>query len=331
MSPDIDAALANHAGLPLVITRLTKALDCVAWARENRAWVLQQLRAHGALLLRDFAVDLTNFRQLVAALSDSIEPFAEESSPRSSVAPDVFTSTDYPSTYPIQFHNEFSYSSRWPLKLFFCCLREPQRDGSTPIADCRRVLSALSSATREKFGQHGVLYKRNFFPYMGVSWRTAFGTSDAAVVEQYCSDNDIEVAWDKNGTLRTTSRRAAIVRHPHGEEDVWFNHGFFFNVRAIEPPEVRRALLTQPEAALSTNTYFGNGDLIKEEVIDELRTAYNDASAQLPWRRGDVLFIDNMLVAHGRRPYSGERKIVVAMSDPCLRKDLSAQPRSEEP
>ncbi len=31
------------------------------------------------------------------------------------------------------------------------------------------------------------------------------------------------------------------------------------------------------------------------------------------WQRGDVLVLDNLLAAHGRMPFSGARKIALAM------------------
>jgi alpha-ketoglutarate-dependent taurine dioxygenase len=37
---------------------------------------------------------------------------------------------------------------------------------------------------------------------------------------------------------------------------------------------------------------------------------------EFEWRAGDVLLLDNMLVAHGRRPYSGPRKILTALAEP---------------
>jgi alpha-ketoglutarate-dependent taurine dioxygenase len=33
-----------------------------------------------------------------------------------------------------------------------------------------------------------------------------------------------------------------------------------------------------------------------------------------PWQAGDVMVIDNILAMHGRKPYRGPRRIVVAMA-----------------
>jgi len=40
-----------------------------------------------------------------------------------------------------------------------------------------------------------------------------------------------------------------------------------------------------------------------------------------PWETHDVLLLDNMLVCHGRKPYKGERTILVAMGDQLARRN----------
>jgi len=76
------------------------------------------------------------------------------------------------------------------------------------------------------------------------------------------------------------------------------------------------------EDELPTNTYYGDGEPIESDVLEELRAAYHAETVSFPWQRGDVMLLDNMLVAHGRAPYSGPRKILVGMSEPIDRRDL---------
>ena len=67
---------------------------------------------------------------------------------------------------------------------------------------------------------------------------------------------------------------------------------------------------------LPYNTYYGDGSPIEDSVVEEIRNAYRHETVSFPWEKGDLLMMDNMLVAHGRNPFSGARKIVVAMGNP---------------
>ena len=65
-----------------------------------------------------------------------------------------------------------------------------------------------------------------------------------------------------------------------------------------------------------TNTYYGDGGAIPDEVTDHLRAVYRANSVRFDWQRDDVLIVDNMLTAHAREPFTGPRRIAVAMAEP---------------
>lgn len=298
----------------------------LAWLTDAAPELLVELGASGAILLRGFGwKDAADFSRAVETLSPNIARFDEESSPRRAVSGYVSTSTDYPAAYPIQFHNEYSYSAAWPLRLFFFCKRPAERGGETPIADSRRVLDRISDATRARFERTGVLYQRRFSPHLGVDWRRAFHADDPGEVSAKCEALGIQAIWD-GGELYTRQSGEAVLRHPHTGESSWFNHAFIFNVRSLEPIELREALLLEPEDKLLTSTFYGDGEPIEDHVMEELRRAYAAEALLFPWQAGDMLVIDNMLCSHARSPFRGARQVLTVMTDKVWRKDVRSAP-----
>lgn len=310
--------LLPGVSIPVAIQPAMPGLDLLAWAGENRARIEELLLAHRALLFRGFDLrsvdDFDRFTHVTS--SGELLEYRDRSSPRHEVGERIYTSTDYPADQQIFLHNEGTYWLTWPLKIYFACLVAAERGGETPIADCRNVLARLDSAVRERFARLGVMYVRNFNDGFGLTWQTVFQNADREVVEDYCRHNDIQPEWKSGDRLRTRQVRQAVARHPLTGEEVWFNHGTFFHVSTLEPA-VRASLLAEfAEEDLPYNTYYGDGSPIEPEVLEDLRTAYREERIAFPWRRGDMLMLDNMTVAHGRAPFSGERKIVVGMADP---------------
>jgi TfdA family taurine catabolism dioxygenase TauD len=80
-------------------------------------------------------------------------------------------------------------------------------------------------------------------------------------------------------------------------------------------PVIRESLLEEfAEEGLPANTYYGDGSPIEPEVLDHLRACYSAETLSFPWQEGDILMLDNMMVAHSRAPFRGERKVLVCMS-----------------
>lgn len=318
--------LAPEQTLPLVIRPTVANPDLTRtseWLRSHQDQLNVELVKHGAILFRGFRLKtVEDVSAFAAAVSNELLEYSERSSPRSLLSDRVYTSTDYPPSQKIFLHNEHSYSMTFPMKLFFCCLIPAQRGGETPIADVRKVAARISSETRESFAQKKWMYMRNFGDGLGLTWQTAFQTSDEEVVKDYCDAHRIEYEWKADNRLRTRQVRPAFARHPRTGEAVWFNHATFFHVSTLEE-SMREVLMAEFEDQdLPNNTYYGDGSCIEPQVMDELRAAYEQELVRFSWEQGDIMLIDNMLTAHGRLAYAGQRKVVVAMSEPVTRTDV---------
>lgn len=318
----LDPPPAGHS-LPVVVRANLDGVDLVAWAQGNRPLIHSLLAKHGGILFRNCGFSgLPGFAQFVRTVSGDLLEYRERSSPRTHVEHNIYTSTEYPAHHPIFLHNENSYAHTWPLNLFFLCSIPPLQGGETPIADCRQIFHLIDPKIRDRFIEKGVMYVRNFSEELGLSWQTAFRTSDREAVESQCRDAGYEVQWTGTNGLRTKRVGRAVARHPRTGEMVWFNHATFFHVSTLEP-ELRDALLAQfGEDHLPNNTYYGDGSAIEASVLNELRQAYMQAKVTLPWQTADILMLDNLLAAHGREPYVGPRRIHVAMSEPCTEQDI---------
>jgi hypothetical protein len=60
---------------------------------------------------------------------------------------------------------------------------------------------------------------------------------------------------------------------------------------------------------------YGDGSPIEDEVMARLDKLYWETCVISPWQPGDLVLVENMLVAHARKPYAGPRKVIVAMGE----------------
>lgn len=311
--------------LPLVVEPQVEGVLLWAWIERHRAFIEESLLSSGALLFRGFNVAThAEFEKCVRVISGELLHYSERTTPREQVSDWIYTSTEYPAHQSIAMHNELSYALRWPAKLWFYCARQPDSGGETPIVDVRKVFRRISPQTRARFMQKGWMLVRNFGDGLGLRWQDSFNTDRREDVERYCRSSEISFEWQDGYRLRTSQVRPAVIKHPRSKELSWFNHIAFYHISSLSA-EVRESLLSQfAESELPFNTYYGDGSPIEDSVAAEIREAYRQERVEFPWQTGDVLLLDNMAVGHGRNPFTGARKILVAMSDPVERRDALA-------
>jgi alpha-ketoglutarate-dependent taurine dioxygenase len=309
--------LRPNSPLPLVLRPAIRGLDLIEWAKSNSDFIDSTLLQHGAILFRGFGLtEVAKFERLIETVSGPLLNYSYRSTPRTVVSGKIYSSTEYPAHQSIPLHNENSYSRSWPMKLWFFSMQVAEQGGATPIADSRKIFKAISPEICDSFVRKGLMYVRNYGIGLDLPWQEVFQTSSKAVVEDFCRKSDMKCEWLADDQLRTRQVCQVVERHPRTGEMVWFNQAHLFHVSRL-PHEVREwLLLALGEKNLPRNVYFADGSNIEPEMIDEIARVCDEQSIVFPWHEGDVLLLDNMLTGHGRKPFVGERKVVVGMAEP---------------
>lgn len=311
--------------LPLGIRATQDGVDLNAWLQTNAATVEQKLVHHGAILFRGFGIhNAQRLEQIVRTVAGEPLSYDDQATPRDHVSGGVYGTTVFPAAYAIELHNESCYGANFPQKAFFCCEIPASVGGETPVADSRAIYRRISLQTRALFERHGIMYVRNFGEGFGIPWQQVYGVETRAEVEAFCDAHDIQYQWLDDNHLRTRQVRPASVDHPVTGETVWFNQATAFHISTLAP-EVALPLLDEyGPMGVPKNALLGDGNPIPEDALDEIRAAVAAETRSFPWQRGDLVLADNLLVAHGRNPFQGERRVLVGFGQALSWKELTA-------
>jgi alpha-ketoglutarate-dependent taurine dioxygenase len=303
--------------LPIQISPADNGIQLAEWVKSNRDAFEGYLIRHGGILFRGFGINsVEKFNDFMKCFNTEPLPYMFRSSPRAEIdksIKNIYLSTSYPNDRSINMHNESSYSRVWGAKIVFCCIKPAEQGGETPLADSRKVLNDISAPLVEKFRSKGVKYRRNLLPDLGMPWQEVFQTKEKSVARNICDKNEIDCRFVNGDHVVIEWVKPAVYRHPVSKEETWFNHVLFFNKfsRYEELGLGQDDFL--PEEYLTSDTFFGDGSEITYPEYLEIRNAYQKNMLVFDYEKGDVIFLDNMLSAHGRMPYKGDRTIATAI------------------
>jgi alpha-ketoglutarate-dependent taurine dioxygenase len=332
---NVETAATRMPAFPDVVRgpRGARAGDLAALFETEGDELRERLLASGALLFRGFGVQTaTELATLQAQMGEPMR-YVGGDSPRTKLDSgpkhEIYTSTEAPPSVRLPLHNEMSYLDVQPRFLWLACAKAPARGGATVVADGRAIVAAVDPAVRERFEHHGVRYRAGFRGPGGLlaaldriakvnkSWMEAFETNDRSVVEEECRRRNARFEWSRAGHLTIETLRPATTRHPVTGELVWFNQAHVFRLNARYLGRVRYELARVLFAALGLvphDASFGDGSPIPDDVINHLFDVFDAHTVPVRWEPGDVVLVDNILCMHGREPFHGERKILVAMN-----------------
>jgi len=317
--------LPSGSPLPLVIEPAAADVDLIEWTTNNQAFIETKLLDHGALLFRNFNLSmLQDFERFATSLcSDLFRDNGEH--PRQNVTGKVYTPVFYPPEKKILWHNENSFNQRWPVKIWFGCVQPADRGGDTPVVDSRKIYELLEPAIRETFCEKQIMYVRNYGKGPGLEWQSVFNTTDKAEVERVCRESLMQFEWTANDGLRTRAIRPAVVKHPKTQEMVWFNQAQHWHLSCLDDATRKSLISVFAPEDLPRNCYYGDGSAIEDAVMKEILSVYEKLEVSFSWRRNDIMLLDNLLTAHARNSFAGERKLLVAMGEMLSYAEVSAR------
>jgi alpha-ketoglutarate-dependent taurine dioxygenase len=128
--------------------------------------------------------------------------------------------------------------------------------------------------------------------------------------------------WKDGDSLRISQRGPGVTRHPRTGEKIWFNQVQLHHVSCLDAGTRDSLRQLFAEEDMPRNVYFGDGSVIPDATVDRISETFERLCVELPWEKADLIALDNMLVQHARRPFGGERKILVAMGQMVRASDL---------
>jgi len=325
---------AGEEGQFLVFVTADDPARCgsIEWFTSHREAILEALDHFGVVYFRGFGADSRQFEAFADILSPTALPYGGGVSPRHFVHGTVFTANDSPGAVTVPQHHELSYHGSTPRYVAFYCELPSETGGATPISDGRRFARTISERypkVMDELEEKGVIFIRNYTAANFKGWEATWQTSDRAVLEAKLRENDTEFEWLADDWLRTRQRRPAIVRDPvtgqrilYSSLNIWC-YRFNEQVNTIyHLPLPENDASVQPLASV-----YGDGSAIPMDFVKEMDVIYNQQKVAISYQPQDIMFINNVIAAHGKTPWTGpSRKVYVTLRDPIHHSHMARLP-----
>jgi alpha-ketoglutarate-dependent taurine dioxygenase len=290
----------------------------VAWLKDHRSDLKQLITEYGALLIQGFDIrGAEDFQTICRAVTPDLLHYTGGGSPRDLVSGKVYTSTSYSADKHIPLHCEESYFDAPPRYIWFYCEQASTNGGETPIGDMKQVLDLLDPCLVERFEQRGIRYIYNLHDGSGFGrgWKDAFLTEDRRQVESWLQLHQAVYHWREDGSLHMEIDGPAVRTHAETGVKVWGNQAVNWHAGSLPGSMAERMRrVYQSEANYPKHATFSDGSSINDVDIQHIQEVLSSAEIVFPWQHNDILVCDNHRIAHGRRPYTGDRRVLVALA-----------------
>lgn len=312
--------------------------DICRWLADHEALFEARLSRDGGVLIRGFSRlrSAQDFQAVLGAVRGQLLDYVGGSSPRRVVHGRIMTATEAPPIYSIPMHQEMSYTAQAPERISFFCATPAGTGGQTTVADMRAVTARIGAALIDRFKSRGGLQLRRNLPLPnrvesrpGVPkpWTEVFNTTDREAAQASARARGWRTEWLADGSVQLWQEVLPVTRvHPRTGDEIWFNQIHIFDPRAAHAWALRDGRLEYADRLaaamrecphLLDQIVHADGSALDEADVAHVAEVFGGAETPVAWRSGDLLMLDNMLAAHGRRPYDGDRLVLTALLSGC--------------
>ena len=305
----------DFSDFPAVILAESLPQEASTWLSENRTYILALLERQGAVLLRGFGlVSDTDFDAAISSFG--LPAFTYEESLSNAVRRNrtdkVFTANEAPAEIEIFLHHEMAQTPRYPGKLFFFCEQAAESGGATPLCRSDLLLQAMREHMPEFVAQcegKGLRYT-NIMPLeadalsgQGRSWKSTLSSANQAEAESRLKTLGYSWQWLDDGSLKATTPVLPAIKSLECGTEVFFNQ-LIAAFMGWKDSRNRHEKVVR----------FGDGSEIVDEDMQQVVKLSTRFTYDLQWQTGDMAVVDNFLVMHGRRPFTGERRVLASLT-----------------
>ncbi|XP_076886426.1 clavaminate synthase-like protein At3g21360 [Bidens hawaiensis] len=269
--------------------------------KAEKPWLESVLKKSSVILFQGFPVSSPcDFNTVVEAFGYPEAPYVGGRATRVNVVGRVYTANENPMDKRIPFHHEMSFIPNFPTKLIFFCEQEPRQGGETPIVLSNVIYEKMKEKHPEfvaKLEEHGTKTtiiagdEDDPLAVANRGWKSTYMTDDKKVAQQRAA----KLEWMGNIVKMKTGPVPAIRFDEERRVKTWFN--------SLTGPSCIQLINGEDKTFDKvTCIQLGNDELVPNDAMEDCMRFLEEECVAIPWKKGDVMFVNNLTVLHGRRP-----------------------------
>lgn len=188
-------------------------------------------------------------------------------------------------------HGELYSLPSPPDYLFFYCYQRASTGGQTTIYDGKQINHFLNKDAFDQFKDNSIVYTHKWSPFQ---WVPFFKTKEIGIVKQKLEEtNGVSILRAVEDLVEFSFETSAFSDTGDGA----FVNGIV-------------NILSRKHQGINHVTWK-NGREIDDLIVNQINAATERCELSVNWKAGEILAIDNHRVMHGRKAFTGERKLAV--------------------